>query len=436
MRTVTITAEPSPSVESTARVPLPLPFYYGWVIVPVAALAMVGTLPGRTQGLGLITESLLADLSLTRGSYATMNFWATVLGSLFCLPVGRAVDRFGSRLVIVVVSVGLGLTVIAMSGLQSSSGLLVLLLLTRALGQSALSVVSISLVGKWFDRKVSLAMGTFSVMVGFLFAIAFGAVGYAIREQGWRTAWQEIGLLLLCGLAPLAWWLVRADPKRCGLEGDPAEPTNSGRDAPQQVQQGMTLAAALAAPAFWAFALATSLFGLAVSGVGLFNEAILRELGFETSTYHAILAGTALIGLVSQMFTGWAGGRWSLRSLLVVAMTLYGTALVWLPHVTSHTALWANAVLMGAAGGIITVVFFAIWPEQFGRAHLGRIQGAAQMLTVLSSAIGPVLFAQSFEQTGSFAPALYGLAATTLVAGVFTALVRLPREDGRQTLPR
>ena len=34
---------------------------YGWVMVPVAALAMVATLPGRTHGLGMITERLLAD---------------------------------------------------------------------------------------------------------------------------------------------------------------------------------------------------------------------------------------------------------------------------------------------------------------------------------------------------------------------------------------
>ena len=39
-------------------------FYYGWVVLFVAAAAMVGTLPGRTQGLGLITEPLLADLRI------------------------------------------------------------------------------------------------------------------------------------------------------------------------------------------------------------------------------------------------------------------------------------------------------------------------------------------------------------------------------------
>lgn len=31
------------------------PFFYGWVNLGLAALAMVGTLPGRTQGLGLVT---------------------------------------------------------------------------------------------------------------------------------------------------------------------------------------------------------------------------------------------------------------------------------------------------------------------------------------------------------------------------------------------
>ena len=74
-----------------------LRLYYGWRIVAVAALAMVGTLPGRTQGLGLITEPLLADLSLDRVSYAELNFWATIVGAAGALGVGRLIDRYGAR---------------------------------------------------------------------------------------------------------------------------------------------------------------------------------------------------------------------------------------------------------------------------------------------------------------------------------------------------
>jgi hypothetical protein len=55
--------------------------YYGWIVLGVAAAAMVGTLPGRTQGLGLITEPLLTDLGIDRLAYAELNFWATILGS-------------------------------------------------------------------------------------------------------------------------------------------------------------------------------------------------------------------------------------------------------------------------------------------------------------------------------------------------------------------
>ena len=63
--------------------------YYGWVVLGVAALAMVGTLPGRTQGLGLITEPLLRDLGLGRVAYAQINLVATLIGALFCVGVGR-----------------------------------------------------------------------------------------------------------------------------------------------------------------------------------------------------------------------------------------------------------------------------------------------------------------------------------------------------------
>jgi hypothetical protein len=51
-----------------------------WLLILTAAVVMLGTLPGRTQGLGLITEPLVADLRLDRVSFANINLWATLLG--------------------------------------------------------------------------------------------------------------------------------------------------------------------------------------------------------------------------------------------------------------------------------------------------------------------------------------------------------------------
>ena len=67
--------------------------YYGWVMLGLAAAAMVGTLPGRTQGLGLVTEPLLAELRIGRIDYAQLNLWATLIGSVFAVGVGRFLDR-------------------------------------------------------------------------------------------------------------------------------------------------------------------------------------------------------------------------------------------------------------------------------------------------------------------------------------------------------
>jgi len=52
------------------------PFYYGWVNMVFAAIAMVATLPARSVGIGLITEPLLQDLNLQRVSFGQMTFWA------------------------------------------------------------------------------------------------------------------------------------------------------------------------------------------------------------------------------------------------------------------------------------------------------------------------------------------------------------------------
>jgi MFS family permease len=82
---------------------------------------------------------------------------------------------------------------------------------------------------------------------------------------------------------------------------------------------------------------------------------------------------------------------------------------------------------MGLAGGFVMVIFFSFWGRAFGRAHLGRIQGAAQIVTVLASAVGPLLLARCVAATGSYASAFYVLAAVVAVLGLLAAAVPLPR---------
>ena len=197
-----------------------LPFYYGWVNLVVAAFAMVGTLPGRTQGLGLITEALLADLKIDRILFARINLWATLIGALFCIGVGKAIDRFGSRAVLTVVTTALGIVVLFMSAAKGVALVAVLITLTRGFGQSALSVISITIVGKWFVRRLNLAMAIYTILLSVGFMLAFPLIGAMVIEHGWRSTWSAVGLTLLVVLAPLSLLLVRRSPESCDLPPD------------------------------------------------------------------------------------------------------------------------------------------------------------------------------------------------------------------------
>src|SRR5688572_16852178 len=405
--------------------------YYGWPVLLVAAAAMVATLPGRTQGLGLITEPLLADLGLSRVTYAQLNFWATILGATGAIGIGRAIDRFGSRVVLTFVAIALGAVVVLMSRVRGMAGLAVWLTLTRALGQSALSVVAIAIVGHWFVKRIDRAMAVFSVVLSIGFMVAFPVVGALVQRQGWRQAWLMIGLMLLVVLAPLAWLIVRPNPESCGFEPDGAPA--AGLSDPMQ---GLPWQVALRAPAFWLFAAGTALYGLVAAGIGLFNESILAERGFGPDVYYQTLVITAITALAGNGLGGWLAGRVPLLTLLSISLGVLAAGVLALPFVATLSQVMGWAVAMGLGGGLIMVLFFSVWPRVFGRRDLGVIQGTAQALTVLASAIGPLLLAWCLDWTGSYRSIFFllgGVIAATALASTFVTLPGAPTNHKTDT---
>ena len=398
--------------------------YYGWVNVAIAAMAMAATYPGRTQGLGMITEPLLRDLHLDRTWYASLNLAATLIGAAFCLPIGRWVDRLGSRRVLTAVVLALGAVVFWMSTVQHWLTLFAALILTRGLGQSALSVVSITLVAKWFPgRRLGLAMACYSFLVSLAFMGTIKAVSCSLVdcELPWRMVWAGVGLTLLAGIAPLSWLLTRSTPEEQGLLLDRNEEAS-----PSKPMEGIPLGAALQTPAFWAFSISVSFYGLIASGISLFNEAIFAERGFDRSVFHNALLVSTVTGLASQFAAGWLAGRWRINRLLALSLVVLTAALLTLPLVQTTLQIYLYAVAMGSAGGVVSLVFFAIWGQVFGRRDVGRIQGIAQMLTVLASAVGPLAFAACWDRTGSYTPMFQALAPVAVVLAVACWWIPLP----------
>jgi MFS family permease len=248
-------------------------------------------------------------------------------------------------------------------------------------------------------------------------------VGALVQERGWRFAWFAIGAALIAVLAPAAWLLVRRSPESIGLapDGEAAAP------APAGAENGATTQQALATPAFWVFALGAALYGLVASGIGLFNESILAERGFGADVYYQTLVVTAMTALAGNFGGGWLATRMALPKLLAISLFVLAAGLAALPDVTTFPHVMAWAVAMGLGGGLVTVLFFSVWPRAYGRRHLGGIQGAAQALTVVASAVGPLLLAWCVELTGSYAAMFYALAAAVAATATTALVTPLPR---------
>jgi MFS family permease len=447
-------AAPAPPTSSAAA--------WRWVHVGVAALAMVCTLPGRTQGLGLFTEPLLKSLDLDRTSYGFMNTWATLIGALFCLPCGWLLDKFGTRVVLFGVTTALGATVLAMSEWTAATpaftlpsfsadssqlvivvGLFVFLVLTRGLGQSALSVVSLALIGRSAGRKPGTAMGVFAVATAIGFIAAVRTIG---RPDDWRPAWAWVGVAVLIGgwIGSLLVWNRFLD----------ADPASSAQQSDLEIS--FTLGQALRSSTFWTFSITTSFLGLVLAGTSLFGESLIAERGLTESIFteaayaargaqspwwagaltNMVFVNVAIVGipfgLMSNLTVGWLATKLPLGPLMGVATCLFAVALALFPEVSTEGEVYAYAALLSASGGGITVCFYTVYRRAFGPAHLGSIQGVAQMLTVLFSAAGPQIFATVKERSGSYTPLFYVFANTALTLAIVTWVVGLPARQNEK----
>lgn len=408
-----------------------------WLIV-VAALLMTATLPGRTHGLGLITKRMLDELALDPLAFARMNLWATLIGSAFCLPCGWLIDRWGIRRLALVTVVLLAGVVYGLSRAGSAAEVAVWVTLTRGLGQSMLSVLSITLLGKQLRGAMPLAMGWYAVVFTMLMAAATGGLGAAILAVDWRAAWGAQSLVLVAILVPSLWWLPQSNsaqaqqtaaPLSVRLTETSAGPlgaTEATTAATLGALKGATLAQALATPCFWVFSLSIAFFGLVSSGLSLFSQYVLEERGFGEQVFHHTLIIGLVSGLAANLLTGWVARYWPLSRLLSLGLLVLAFALGMFPCLSRLWQVYGYATLMGIAGGMLTVLFFIVWKQAFGQQHLGKIQGAAQMLSVLASAIGPLSVAWGERVSGSYAWVFISAAFVAAMLAVIAALTSVP----------
>ncbi|QDV38547.1 MFS transporter [Tautonia plasticadhaerens] len=430
---------PYPALDTPRAEPLPKSptpgrrrYYYGWVILGVAATAMFMSGPGQSYSMAAFIDPMLADLGLARSQYSLAYLVATLISGSLLPVIGRLLDRKGARLVLPVVAALLGLACLGMSGVGALLGLYLGLTCVRSLGQGALTLVGTWMVSQWFERRRGLAMGLLGLGSTLSF-MAFPAGNLAMIEGlGWRGAWVGLGLGVWALLMLPALLLVRNRPEDLGLEPDRiAPPEGAGGSAAGGSYASWTSGQAIRTASFWKVVAALSTSAMVSTGLVFHQVSILGERGLSGGAALSLLTIQAAFACVMSLVGGALADRVAPRRLLATSMALMAVAMTFLlVPVTPGTALIYSALLGLHTGiqrccGAVTLAGF------FGRGHFGSIKGIAMSLVIGASALGPLPLALAKDLLGRYDLALMALMAFPVLAGIAVWSARppvLPRE--------
>ena len=257
-------------VQRRSRLINAVPFFYGWVILAVGTWGSVMMGPSQTFTFGLFIDSFERELQLSRATLSLLYGMAT-LGAAFLLPlVGKAIDRYGARRMMLAVTLGFGLSCLAMGSAQGLVTLLLALLALRFLGFGAMHLTSTTLITQWFIRKRGFVMGLAGQSLAISLFIYPPLGEFLIDQFTWRGAWMAFGVLVWVIMLPLGWLFYRDKPEIYGLHPDGDSPTAHGIVSTQQRGEqdnevNWTLPEARQTRACWIFAAALSAGGTDVA---------------------------------------------------------------------------------------------------------------------------------------------------------------------------
>ncbi len=405
--------------------PRRFPFFYGWLILGASVFGTVMSIPGQTMGVGVFTDFLLTATGLNRLQLSTAYMLGTIASSLILPYSGKLLDSKGSRFLIVIAALGLGVSLVILGQVEwflaqasrifvfaSRSVLafclmLIVFMLIRQFGQGLMALSSRTMLTKWFDRKRGLAVGISGVFVSFGFSGSPLFLNWMINRSDWQTACFQLAVVAGLGAVLVGWVFFRDNPEECGLRMDGAAPesemTDSEMDAPDYVPEiEIAVNEARKTYTFWVFNIGLSLYGLIITAVVFHIASLGATVGLERSQVFALFLPISLVSISTNLIAGWLSDRIQLKNLLIVMMAAMFFGTIAILFLDTRSGMILLAMGLGISGGLFGCLTGVVWPRYFGRKHLGAIAGLNMASMVFASAIGPPLFGLSQSLTSSY----------------------------------
>lgn len=376
--------------------------FYGWWIV--SACMAVGFYVAGTvfYGFTAFFEPLVAEFGW---SYAQISLAASLRGlemGLFAPVVGWLVDRYGPRRLMLsgVTVMGAGFLLLAATrNLAMFYG--AMFLLAFGAGGCA-SVVSMTAVANWFERKVGRAIGIMTSGFG-LSGLIVPLLVWLIAVYGWRGALLIVGFGMWILGIPLS-LVIRDKPETYGWHPDGIDPGACIREtAPgNDIGAEPLWRNAVRDRAFYLLGTVEAIRMAVVLSLITHIMPYLATMGFDRTAAGMVAAAVPLISVVGRFGIGWLSDSVPKNRLLAMACGLICLGLLAMSFVKTTGMLFVFLLLfpVGAGGGMS--LRGIIVRDYYGRSSFGRIVGAIMGFSAFGGMAGPTITGWVFDRTGSY----------------------------------
>lgn len=403
-------------------------FYYGWVLV--ISFAIVGTtIWGIRFSFGVFFKSLETEFQLNRAETSAVYSLYMILCAVISIPTGWALDKYGPRILIVVMGIFAGLSMVLTSLTTAPWQLFLTYSLFLALGTTPMYLVLMSTVSKWFDKKRGTALGFASIGAG-LGTMAMAPLStFLISHFDWRWAFTIMGLIVWLIVLPPARWL-KKDPRDMGLLPDGAQSALvEKRDKPSfnnTQTADLTLRRSLITRSFWFFMFAYFLHAFCqfMALTHVVPRAI--DVGFSPEQGATILSLFGFTTLAGRMILGPASDRAGKKLMCVISMLFQTIGAFWLIWSSDLWMFYLFAGFYGLGYGGMAPATAALIGESFGLRNMGSILGVLNTGFGVGAALGPFIGGYIFDITNSY---LWAFVLATAAMFTSTLLIALSRRE-------
>jgi MFS family permease len=366
----------------------------GIMVAVAAVVGVFATTPGQTVGVSAFIDPIAADLGLSRTSVLVLYSLGTFLGILTAPFVGKLVDRWGPRRLIVPIAIAVGSACAVMSLAHDAWSLGFGFVVLRAAAIAGLSLVTIQMVNLWFDRfrgRIT-AVAMMGLALGGM--VVPPLVEPIVQGEGWRTAYLALAAGVLVVMVPVGLALYRNRPEMHGSARDfGLAPSAAGVAS----ARGFTLAQSIRTLPFWYFGAISVL----VNGVGtalmLDHVRAMAEAGVGREDAIRLLGAMTMTQVIATLGSGALVDRFGARPIGLLGLCALAFSVVCVMASPALAGGYAYAVALGAMIGTLQLVYSAGLAESFGMKHLGAIRGTVFVVGVTGAAAGPLPFLWSAD---------------------------------------